>query len=205
MEKRNGNPMATCDVKHGVRERAGHGVRTALRHGLSCVLLLAVILVGTGCRTIFGGGPSIPELETAREQAEVAQQQHQRARQTIDTAQRRQELERAAAAWQKVVERFPGDQRYTPAAHLRVGDVYRELERHRQAERTYREVIRRYPDSQDIHALALLYLGETLYAREQYDEGKSIFRQLIDTYGDDTDPQLQDIVARADFQYRQIF
>ncbi len=204
MKKRNGNPMPLRNVLHNAWERAGRRVRTALRFGLPCVFVLAV-LAAAGCRTIFGGGPSIPELETAREQAEVAQQQHQRARQTIDTDQRRQELQRAAAAWQKVVDRFPDDQRYTPAAHLRVGDVHRELEQHRRAERTYREVINRYPDIEDIHALALLYLGETLYAREQHDQGKSVFRQLLDIYGEDNDPQIQDIVARADFQYRQIF
>lgn len=197
--------MNNRNVLPDTRGRDGRKERTAFPPALTLVAMLLIAVAATGCRTILGESASIPELETAREQAEVAQQQHQRARQTIDDADRRRELERAAAAWQAVVTRFPEDRRYTPAAHLRVGDIHRELEQFRSAERVYREVISRYPGIEDVNALALLYLGETLYAREQYDQGKEVFRRLMDTHGDSNEPQIQDIVARADFQYRQIF
>lgn len=169
---------------------------------LAATFTLAML---TGCATLFGGEKYVvPDQQTASEQARVAQAQLGLSRRTGDPELREEEMRKAIAGFQKVVERFPDDRTFTPPAHLLVADLYAELKEYRRAEATYREVMARYGDIQDVHASALYGLGRTLTDRGMRREGKEAFAQLIDTYGRSDNSAIRTMVRNAKRRYDEI-
>lgn len=169
--------------------------------GLS--LLLAA---PTGCSNLpfMGDDIVVPDYDTVEEQARTAQEQYRIANRTGDPDLRREEMLKAIKAFQQVVDRFPGDRRYTPPAHLLVADLQNETEQYRAAEGTYRQVIFEYPEIPDVHSGALFGLADVLTKRGRAREGKEFYRQVIDIYGETDDPIIAERVRRARGRFSEI-
>ena len=174
----------------------------------ACALLLvAGVSTTTSCARIFGGSGAkieVPEMDTPREQAEIASRQFARANQTVDEKLRREEMQKAVKAFDVVIERFPLDRTYTPASRLLRADLFFQMDKFKESEDAYREVISLYPDIADIHAGALYGLGQSLYEQKRFREGKEAFRQLLDQYQNASEPSIRDRVRRARLKYEQI-
>jgi len=166
------------------------------------VLALALMLgASSGCgvtRSLFGPKYTVPEKNTPREQALIADRELRQAQQLVDEKNRREAFEKAILAFQTVQERFPDDTVYTPAATLMEGDLNAEIERWRRAEVAYRRTIAKYPNIPDVHAGALLGLGEALYAQNRNAEGNQVLAQLVESYGTTEDPVIRTRVRRAE-------
>lgn len=169
-------------------------------------MLLATLLIasGSGCRSIFEKPVVIPEMPTAREQAEVAERQFRDAMRTTKEKGRDKELEKAAKAFATVEKNFPDDQEYTPGSVLREGEVYLAAERYSDAITEFRRAIAKYDEIPDVHAGALFGLAETQEKMGDVNASKDTYRQLIDLYGTSAVPYIKDRVARARIQYKRI-
>lgn len=187
-----------------VQEHSQDGGHPMLRRRMMHLLCLFVIATFStlGC---FQKDPYVvPEVTTAREQAEIAREQVVRAGQTIDPDIREEERDKAIAALKSVVERFPDDREYTPAAHVTMGDLLQEMDRYHEAEKIYRNVIAKYPEIDDVNAQALYGLALSLEELERPAQSKQVLRQLIDSHEDSTNPIIKSLVNRARARYRII-
>ncbi|MBI1292909.1 tetratricopeptide repeat protein [bacterium] len=170
-------------------------------HALMAMLAVASLTFLGGCglkSKIFGPDYTVPEKDSAREQAQIADRASRQAQQLVESKARREAYLKAVAAFQMVQERFPDDRVYTPAATLMEGDLYGKIEEYRRAESAYRKAIARYADIPDVHAGALLGLGESLYQQNRNNEGNEIMKQIVDTYGRSEDPAIRARVRRAE-------
>jgi tetratricopeptide (TPR) repeat protein len=161
-------------------------------------------LLTTGCSWLTGPTFIVPDEATAREQMEVAQRQLSDARQTFDEELRKEEIRKAIAACQKVVDRFPNDRRFTPVAHLFVASLYQELGEHRRAERVYRQVLKLYPEDAEVNSGALFGLAETLEKLGKAEESKETYRELVDLYGQSNQRTIRERVEVARLRYRSV-
>ena len=177
----------------------------ALRRAAACLLLPLSLSLASGCR-LFNKSSDIvvPEMDTAREQADVARRQFARASQTVDEDLRKKEMAEAVKAFDSVVERFPDDKTFTPAARLLKADILYDQRDYRRAEAEYRSVVASYPDIADVHAGALFGLGQSLDQQERFRESKESFRQLIDQYQGSQQASTKDRVRRARLRYEDI-
>ena len=166
--------------------------------------IFCVVIFLTGCAGILSDRYVIPDQPTAAEQAWTADEQLRVAQRTPDPDEQAEEFRKAAAAFEKVVERFPKDRQYTPAAHLLEAEIYFRLEDFRRAERTYRDVIRLYPEVADVHVNALFGVAEAITARGKGAAGKDYYRQVIDIYGESDDPNIVRRVKMAKQRYDRI-
>jgi len=175
-------------------------------------ILFAAVNLTTGCSTVASVRCSgflsknyvVPDLLTAEEQAARAQQQFEESLTIADEETRREELRKARSAFEKVIERFPDDRRYTPPSHLLKGDIQFELGHFTCAELTYRKTIRLYPDIPDVHASALLGLGQTVENQGHIRESKQYYSQIIDLYDDYDNSAIRSIVRQARIAYDDI-
>lgn len=189
--------MQTKIVNSGRWGRGGSP--TGVLTSLACVLLAAVICL-TGCKALKPG-PVVPEYPTAREQAQNASRQYDRARQTIGEETRKEEFKLAAAGLKMVTQRFPNDRVYTPPSTNLLAKCYVEMGDLQKAQDTYMQVIREYSDIPDVHAEALFGMAELQSLRRRPREEKEYYRQLIDTYADSDNPQIQTWVNIARRRY----
>lgn len=177
-----------------------NGAKRTLR--TAAAMLAIGVLVG--CGTFGTKKYVVPDQDSASEQARVAQAQLVTSQRTGDPKVREEEMRKAIAGFQKVVDRYPDDRKYTPPSHLLIGDLYAELKDYRNAEANYRQVIARYGDIPDVHASALFGLGRTLTDHGYKREGKDAFAQLIDTYGRSDNPTIKRMVSNAKRRYDEI-
>lgn len=179
---------------------------SALRFMLTMATIMAMAMVLAGCTARETRMPRvlIPEEDTPRDQFLVAEQQAREARGIFDERVRRDELRKAIAAYQAVEDRFPNDERYTPASSVLIAEIYRDIEDHERARRQFEHVLQRYPNDRDVHISALLGLGETLDALGRPIEAQRYYKMLMDQYGTSTDPRIRQIVEQARIRYRQI-
>ena len=192
--------MKTPFVPLAVKE----ATRCAARHSILILSLLALPML-PACSLLHGEETVvIPQEETARDQARVAELQYRRASQTVDEKTRREEYLKAVKALDSVTQRFPDDRVYTPAAQLLKGQAYFDMREYAGAEREYRKCVERYPDVEDVHASALFGLGSSLYELGRIREGQKYFRQLQDQYSATKSPVVKQLVERAISKSREI-
>jgi TolA-binding protein len=173
---------------------------------LSALMIFSITLLG-GCglkNKLFGPDFTVPEKNSAREQAQIADRESRQAQQLVESKSRREAHLKAIAAFRAVQDRFPDDLVYTPAASLMEGDLYVRIDEFKRAESAYRRTIARYPTIPDVHAGALLGLGETLYRLNRNQEGNETLKQLVETYERTEDPAIQARVRRANSQMDKV-
>ncbi|MCC6546741.1 tetratricopeptide repeat protein [Candidatus Sumerlaeota bacterium] len=178
--------------------------RCARQRFLLMVPILALFLLPACSWLGPGDSVVIPQEETARDQARVAELQYRRATQTVDEQIRREEFLKAIKALDAVGQRFPDDRVYTPAAQLLKAQTYYDMRDYAGAEREYRRTVERYPDVEDVHASALFGLGNSLYELGRIREGQKYFRQLQDQYAASKSPVVKQLVERAISKSREI-
>jgi TolA-binding protein len=167
---------------------------------IGAIALAGILASGAGCGTLrspFGPKYTVPEKNSPREQAQIADREFRQAQQLVEPSMRREAFRKTIKAFQTVQTRFPEDRVYTPAAALMEGDLYYQIEDWRRAEAAYRRVIARYPTIPDVHAGALMGLGLSLYEQKRNREGNEVLAQFVDQYGRSDDPAIQARVRRA--------
>ncbi len=168
-----------------------------------CIAL--VLILAVGCKTVTGKGEIVvPDRPTAKEQAQVANRQFQAAGETIDRKLRNDEFEKAEAALEAVVRRFPNDRVYTPPSHLALAQSRMEMERFAEAESAFAEVVRLYPEVPDVNAAALYGLAQSLKKQNKIRQEKEALRKFIDLYESSGDKAIASRVAAAKRQYDEV-
>lgn len=166
------------------------------------VMILGLVGLGGSCEK----GPQylVPEVNTAREQFEVAERQRRGAQGVFDKSARALEMEKAILAYRAVETRFPSDETYTPVAALLIGNLHQELEQHDKATRQYSQVLQRYPNDDGVRISALYGMGESLDQLSRASEAQNYYKLLIDEYSGTADPEMRRMVEQAIGRYRQI-
>ncbi len=188
--------------------------RWSARLATALILLLAV-----GCGTLFGKRSFIiPEENTPGEQFAVARTQEKRARGTLVRSSRVEEFDKAVAAYDAVITRFPSDQQYVPAAWIAKSELWYQLgsedsKYFPRALKGFRTAADRFADQADIRAAALWGLGRTYdqLAREAGDSksgrasqqnAQAAYKAIIDEFSNHEDPAIRSLAAQAKLRYR---
>jgi len=178
---------------------------TTILAGLRGMAVAAAILVLAGGAACSGNGQGrihVPPQDTAREQFAVAQESESRARGVLNLADRKPFLQNAIMAYEMVVNRFPMDDRYAPAALVIIAGLNMELDNIDQAVLQYREALQKYPNDREVRVTALHGLAKALDVKKQPAEAETYYRMVVDEFGSDTtDPQIQRLVAES---YRRL-
>lgn len=175
-------------------------------------LLLAVtvvFLMGASCLK-KDGPPSprnvhIPNLDTPSDQFYVAVRQERDARGLFEPRDRQQGLQLAMLAYERVVERFPEDDFYTPASDAKIGALHQEAGAYAKAITHFQGVLERHPNDRDARLLALSGLGGSLDELNRPQEAEVYYRMLVDEFqGDNSNPSIIAIVQNAQRRLRTI-
>lgn len=183
-------------------------------------LAAAISLVALlGCGGLFGRKSYIiPEENTAAEQFSVAMTQEKRARGTLVKATRVEEYNKAVAAYDAVISRFPSDQQFSPAAWIAKSELWYQLggeesSYYAKALKGFRTSADKFADQADIRAAALWGLGRTYdqLARAQGDSAagrssqqsaQAAYKAIIDEFSNHEDPAIRSLVGQAKLRYR---
>ncbi len=175
-------------------------IQTSALWGLMAMMLATTL---AGC-TWFKSDYVVPEYPTAREQAMNAKRQYEIARGTIAEKVRDEEFEKAIAALEFTINKFPDDNLYIPEAKVYLGLSQYEVDDYRKAESTFIKVIDEYGDIPTVHSLGLYWLSKTQHERGRFREEKETLRQFIETYGENKDPKLLRLIADAKRRYSRV-
>lgn len=164
-----------------------------------------VMLTTSGCALWpFEEDIVVPDYPTAREQAEVAQIQYKRSRRAYEKTLKKDELEKTAAGFQKVLTNFPENRVYTPACAILLGNIFMEMEKYKKAESVFKSAIDNYQDIDDIHSGALFGMANCLGRQNQIEEENQYYRRLIEGYSTSNNPEIARQVSIANRRLKRI-
>jgi len=182
------------------------------------ILILAMLLLQS-CSLFKKQSFIIPEENTPREQFAVARDTEQRAKGSFDKSVRREEYNKAIAAYGAVISRFPSDLEYTPAAWLQRAELHYQFgsdnaKHYVDAIDGFRTAADKYSNQDDIRVASLWGLGRTYdqlarvpdsSSRKSYEnqtKAQMAYKALIEEYTGHESPAIRALVAQARLRYR---
>jgi tetratricopeptide (TPR) repeat protein len=183
------------------------GIRRLSRPTFCLALVLAVALLAA-CRE-----PRyvIPVQKTAEEQYSFAVEQDNIYRMPINKDRQWPMSERAMAAYRKVIEEFPENERLVNHSNLgiamildRRGDAFDRLRDKRGALKIYKRLLETCPDDDPIQINSLFGLAAIYDKMEKYETAKEYYRQLLDRFGEGKNPDFERIVAISRLRYQKV-
>ncbi|MCB2155335.1 tetratricopeptide repeat protein [bacterium] len=168
------------------------------------LLVVALGLVGIGASCEKAPVYLVPEVDTAREQFQVAETQRRTAQGIFEEDTRKLEMQKAILAYRAVEKRFPQDETYTPVASLLIGNIYEELEDFQSASKQFEHVLQAFPNDDQVRISALYGMGFSLDELDRASDAQKYYKLVIDEYSNTTDPEMRRMVEQAIIRYRQI-
>lgn len=107
-------------------------------------------------------------------------------------------------AFEKVIDRFPDDQEFTPNAKVRLGEFHYLTGDYGMAVSYFRDVMRSYPENDLLMAVSLFGVGRVRMAQNQYADAQIQFTRLIRGYGNSDNVQILQLCERARFRLLQL-
>jgi tetratricopeptide (TPR) repeat protein len=146
----------------------------------------------------------IPQYETAEEQFVFAMKTKTGTMKGFDEKTRKEQLRRIEASFYEVINTFPDDTKYTPAAYLTLGNTYLDYKQWKKAMDIYQEAIERYPGQEDVQLFGHYGLGVAYDRLEKYSDAREQYKICIERFGDDPRSSYQNIVEKARSRYGRI-
>ena len=148
----------------------------------------------------------IPVYDTAEEQFRFAEKYYTDTLPSIDPERRREQMLKAIACFNKVVERFPDDEEWTPLALIWTGDVYYKSKDFEDAIKYYERARENYPNYDYVQIKALWAEGKSLELMSNYDQAHQMHREVLDRYEErkDLDSASQFIVKDCRSLYERV-
>ncbi len=175
---------------------------------LVCLGIIGISIVAMeGCSILKSPGEGeyiIPDKETPKEQYAFAYDSSRTAFKGFDKETRIRRANEIAAAFKKVIEKYPEDTEYTPAAYINLGDTYLEIDNYSKAIKYFKKAVEKYPGQEDIQIFGHYGLGVCYDQIGKYEEAKKEYKYCIDKFGDDPRDTFQKIVKKAQFRYDRI-
>ncbi|KPL09847.1 hypothetical protein AMJ85_05960 [candidate division BRC1 bacterium SM23_51] len=172
--------------------------------------VIIVVVLGTaacGCSRFIARGRSdvvFPRLDSAREQFYYAAQYDENTLVPRERSEERDErVRRIIAAYQTVLDHFPGDQLYAPLALASIGNCYFDKENYRRTIRIFKDAQERYPNYPFVHAEAQWKIGRSLERLGKIRQAKRHYKCCIDTFRHSKNDQILAIVALCSDRYFQ--
>jgi len=173
---------------------------------------LAVALA-CGCSWLGGSRHSvfIPEMNTAAEQCNFAQQLQANTFPSKDPKKQQQRLARLLAAYDKVIERFPDDPLWTPLAKLQIVELYMAAEMPQKALPVVDQLVAQVEeliasgqtDLEYIDAKARYDRGRCLEEAGRKAEAQEAYRDCMDRHKESTDSKIKIVVGWAKNRYER--
>lgn len=167
---------------------------------LTTITISAVLLFLAGCRTKI----VIPDYESVKEQYFYAMKIKLNTTIALDKKRREHQLRRIEAAFYKVIEEFPEDTRYTPAAYINLGDAYLKFHHPHKAIKIFSEAIEKYPDQEDIQLFGHYGLGVAYDSIGEFESAKKEYKFCIEKFGDTQKEEFKKIVEICRRRYDRI-
>jgi hypothetical protein len=182
------------------------------------ILILSVVML-QAC-TLFKKEPFIiPEENTPREQFAVARDTEARAKGSFDKDVRRDEYNKAIAAYGAVISRFPSDLEFTPAAWLQRAELYYQFgsddpKHYAKAIEGFRIAADKYSNQDDIRVASLWGLGRTYdmlardpdsssrKAHENQTNAQMAYKAVIEEFNGHESQAIRALVEQARLRYR---
>lgn len=171
--------------------------------------ILAALCI-SGCAALPGGSSAddttlvIPDFPTAEEQYSFASLYEKSALKAADPGRREKQLHREIQCYEKVVQGFPQDSKYTPLARLEIADARCSLGDYRKAAAEYETIYDSYPESEYIRARSLYTRARLLDQQLKYEEAQKMYRRVHEEFAGSSSGAVQDIVKRADKLYMRV-
>jgi tetratricopeptide (TPR) repeat protein len=170
------------------------------------VIIACGLAILAGCSGTIGNAPIIPEYDTAQDQYIYAYDRKMTVRRNIlkEENELQADYEKVLKCFERVVERFPEDEQYTPLAYLSIGDTYMKLGKYGKAEDQFDFILKNYIDDDALQSAALLGKASSLSALERYEEARLILRKCIDTYEKSENESVKSYVNKCQRQLLMI-
>lgn len=178
----------------------------------SRLVWLSAVALTAGCGWIKGGfldkeGEGtifVPEFKTPREQWVFAHDMHTRSFMPVEPAQRPRHLKRLVAGYEKVIERFPEDQQFTPLAKLEICELQFRYEQYPLSLQMADSIIADYSSIEYIDAKARFVRGLSLENLDRRIEAQKTYKECIDKYKDSTDELVKVVIGRCRRLYERV-
>ena len=165
---------------------------------LVIVCLAAAMLSACGKKII------LPEYESAKDQYLFALRLKTNTVKGFDEKSRAQQLKRIESSFLRVIEKFPDDTKYTPAAYINLANTYNDYREPAKAVKYFQIALKKYPGQEDIQIFGHYGLGSAYDRLGRYKEAKEQFKLCVDKFGDDPRSAYQEIVEKARRRYTRI-
>lgn len=172
--------------------------------GRVIVVAVALAVAAWGCARLTGRGrPDVvfPRLDSAREQFYYAAQYEKGMLLPREGKERKERVRRIIAAYQTVLDHFPGDQIHAPLALASIGNCYFRMKDYRETIRVFKDAKERYSNYPFIHAEAEWMIGRSLERLGKSREAKRHYKRCIDTFSHSKNDRILMIVAQCRNRY----
>ncbi|HUT24598.1 MAG TPA: tetratricopeptide repeat protein [Sumerlaeia bacterium] len=192
----------------GAANGAIHPVISRSSNPVFCLALLATLPLLAACRE-----PRyiIPAQKTAEEQYSFAVREDNVYRLPINKDRQWPMSERAMAAYRKVIEEFPENERLVSHSQLgiamildRRGDTLDRLRDERRALKMYKRLLETCPDDDPIQINSLFGTAAIYDKLGKYERAKECYRQILDRFGEGKNPDFDGIVATSRRRYQKV-
>ncbi len=173
-------------------------------------VILLPIMVCLGAPALIGAAPKaseklvIPDYPTSKDQYMFASMYEQNQITGSNIKQRKEQLGKVAQCYERVVNRFPEDQTFTPRAVLELGDCAAQSSDFNKAKSLYNSAMQNYPDDEYIQARAMCAVGLIQDLEKDHEGAKATYKEIMDRYGNSRSGAVREIVKRASTLYFKV-
>lgn len=174
----------------------------ARRRGPAAAALLLSLLLVAGCQTQV----VIPEQSTAQEQYDFACRQFEEYSSLLmQTKQRQEYADRAEAAFQMVIDRFPQEKHLVARSELFIGTIWKQRGKERKALGIMKGLLEKYPSDADIQIRALYDIGLLLDDLGKHRQAKDYYDRVVKRFGQSQKPEEIAIVTQCRTRYQKVW
>jgi tetratricopeptide (TPR) repeat protein len=183
--------------------------RAQVFHGFTqrVVVMLGVMLLlqsGVGMAADKAATLVIPDYPSAKDQYNFAMMYQKTQFMSAEAAEKKQQIDKIAQCYQRVIDNFPRDTEFTPRAVLQLGDCQAMLMQADKALMYYRTVLNDCAEDEYLHARALFATGQMMDMKKDYVGGKAIYKEVMDRFSNSSNPTVREITKRASVLYFQV-
>ena len=176
------------------------GRRGSAPMACSAALLWSLVLVGCQPQVV------IPEQPTAQEQYDFACRQFEEYSGLLMKSSQRQEYaNRAEAAFQMVIDRFPQEKHLVARSELVIGTIWKQRGKERKALGIMKGLLEKYPSDEDIQIRALYDIGLLLDDLGKHRQAKDYYDRVLKRFGQSQKPEDIAIVTQCRTRYQRVW
>jgi len=179
----------------------GAGGRGPAPVACSAALLWFLVLLA-GCQPQV----IIPEQPTAQEQYDFACQLFKEySGLLMKRGQRREYADRAEAAFQMVIDRFPQEKQLVGRSELFIGMIWKQRGKERKALGIMEDLLEKHPSDDDIQIRALYEIGLLLDDLGKHRQAKDYYDKVVKRFGQSQKPEYRAIVTECRSRYQRVW